>query len=158
MKPQRITTIALAALIVAGCASRPSSSTATAHEDTAMSNEDTVRKFLNGFNDPSKIQESLDLLADDYRFKNPMVELHSKAEFIPLAQNIGAVLTGVELTRTAAHGEWVAAFYIFKSEIPGVQVNHATEWFRLEDGMIKESHLIYDASAWRKVYADMQTE
>ena len=41
---------------------------------------------------------------------------------------------------------------------PGVEVNPATEWFRVEDGMIKESHLVYDASQWRKVYAAMEEQ
>ncbi len=121
-----------------------------------MSNEDTVRTFLSGFNDPSKIQASLDLLAEDYKFKNPMVELNSKAEFIPLAQSIGATLTGVDVLHVAQAGDWVAAYYVFKSEIPGVEVNPATEWFRVENGVIKESHLVYDASQWRKVYAAME--
>lgn len=138
------------------CSKQTQTPTTPATEDQAMSNEDTVRTFLSGFNDPTKIQASLDLLAEDYKFKNPMVELNSKAEFIPLAQSIGATLTGVDVLHVAQAGEWVAAYYVFKSEIPGVEVNPATEWFRVEDGMIKESHLVYDASQWRKVYAAME--
>lgn len=121
-----------------------------------MSNEEVVRTFLNGFNRPEKMAESLALLADDYQFTNPMVSLSSKVEFIALAQQIGAVLTGVEIKRIAGNGEWVAAFYEFKSSIPGVESNLATEWFRLEKGMIQESILIYDASEWRKIYAQME--
>ena len=122
---------------------------------TKMTNQEIVQQFLSGFNDPSKIQESLALLADDYHFKNPMVELHSKAEFIGLAQEIGAVLTGLEVIKLAENGEWVAVFYEFKSTIPEVASNLATEWFRVEDGKIQESLLIYDASEWRKIYAKM---
>jgi len=138
------------------CSKQTQTPTAPATEDQAMSNEDIVRTFLSGFNDPSKIQASLDLLAEDYKFKNPMVELNSKAEFIPLAESIGATLTGVDVLHVAQAGEWVAAYYVFKSEIPGVEVNPATEWFRVDNGMIKESHLVYDASQWRKVYAAME--
>ncbi|WP_187696193.1 nuclear transport factor 2 family protein [Xanthovirga aplysinae] len=123
-----------------------------------MTNQIIVEKFLNGFNDTEKIQESLALLADDYKFKNPMVELNSKTEFIALAQKIGAVLTGVNLINLAENGEWVAAYYEFKSALPGLESNMATEWFRLENGIIKESHLIYDASEWRKVYAEMESK
>ena len=119
-------------------------------------NLETVQKFLSGFNDPAKIKASLDLLADDYKFKNPMVELNSKAEFIVLAQEIGAVLTGLEIRGLAENGDWVAAYYDFKSSLPGLETNAATEWFRLKDGLIVESHLIYDASNWRKVYEDLE--
>ena len=121
-----------------------------------MTNETIVKTFLQGFNEPTKIGASLALLADDYHFKNPMVELDSKASFIGLAKEIGQVLTGVDIIRIAGEGEWVAASYIFKSSIPGVEENHATEWFWVMGGQIKASHLIYDASEWRKIYAQME--
>ncbi|WP_108866737.1 nuclear transport factor 2 family protein [Aquimarina aquimarini] len=121
-----------------------------------MTNQEIVKKFLNGFNDPARIQESLRVLADDYKFKNPMVELNSKAEFIVLAQEIGTVLTGVNVINTAENGNWVAAYYEFKSSIPGLESNMASEWFRLEKGIIQESHLIYDASGWRKIYEQIK--
>ena len=68
-----------------------------------MTNKEIVEKFLGGFNNPEKIQESLALLADDYKFKNPLVELTSKAEFIALAQEISQVLTGVNIISYQAH-------------------------------------------------------
>ena len=119
-------------------------------------NSKIVEKFLAGFNDPSKIGESLSLLADDYKFKNPLVQLENKAQFIALAQEMGKVLTGVELISIAQNGQWVATYYEFKSAIPGLESNFGTEWFRVENGKIQESTLIYDASEWRKVYAQME--
>ncbi len=127
-----------------------------AQKNRKTKNTEIVTAFLEGFNNPAKIQESMDLLADDYKFKNPMVSLNSKAEFIGLAQQIGEVLTEVNIIQVAGNGDWVAAYYEFTSEIPGVESNLATEWFRVEDGQIKESLLIYDASEWRKVYAQME--
>ncbi|TXE13811.1 nuclear transport factor 2 family protein [Seonamhaeicola algicola] len=124
-------------------------------ERNTMTNQEIVTKFLNGFNNPELIQESIALLADDYKFKNPMVELNSKKEFIALAQEMGKVLTGVNVIHVADNGDWLAAFYEFKSSIPGLESNFGTEWFRIENGKIKESHLIYDASEWRKVYEQM---
>ena len=121
-----------------------------------MTNKQTVEKFLNGFNDPSKIQESLNLLAEDYQFTNPMVKLNSKTEFIALAQEIGAVLTGVSIINIASSGDWVATYYKFTSSIKEVDTNMASEWFRVENGLIQESHLIYDASKWRKVYEQLE--
>ena len=121
-------------------------------------NSKIVETFLAGFNDPSKIGVSLGLLADDYKFKNPLVQLENKAQFIALAQEMGKVLTGVKLINIAQNGEWVAAYYEFNSAIPGLESNFGTEWFRVENGKIKESILIYDASEWRKVYAQMKGE
>ena len=121
-----------------------------------MANQEVVLTFLQGFNDPTKIQESLALLADDYSFKNPVVELHSKVEFISLATEMAKVLTAVNVIHTAANGNWVAAYYEFTSNIPGLESNMASEWFRVEDGKIRESHLIYDATEWRKVYEQIE--
>lgn len=121
-----------------------------------LSNQEIVEKFLAGFNDSSQIQESLALLADDYKFKNPMVQLHSKAEFMALAQEIGKVLTGVNLIHCYTNGDWVATYYEFKSSILGLESNWASEWFKVKDGIIQESHLIYDASDWRKLYNQME--
>lgn len=127
-----------------------------AQKNRKMKNTEIVTTFLEGFNNPDQIQESMNLLADDYKFKNPMVTLNSKAEFMELAQQIGEILTGVNIIQVAGNGDWVAAYYEFTSKIPGVESNLATEWFRVEDGQIKESLLIYDASEWRKVYAQME--
>ena len=121
-----------------------------------MTNHEVVEKFLNGFNEPSRIGESLALLAEDYKFKNPMVQLNSKAEFIVLAQEMGKVLTGVDIIQISGNENWVSVLYEFKSSIPGLESNLGTEWFRIEDGIIKESQLIYDASEWRKVYEQME--
>ncbi|NJC25606.1 nuclear transport factor 2 family protein [Neolewinella antarctica] len=121
-----------------------------------MTNQEIVKKFLNGFNNPAEIQESLDLLTADYKFKNPMVKLNSKTEFIELAKQIGAVITAIEIINIAENGNWVAVFYNFKSSVEGLESNTATEWFRVENGRIKESNLIYDASEWRNFYAKIE--
>ena len=126
------------------------------NERNNMTNQEIVKTFLNGFNDPTQIQKSLDLLADDYKFKNPMVQLNSKVEFIKLAQEIGAVITGINIINISENGNWVATFYEFKSSIPGLESNIASEWFKVENGIIKESHLIYDTSEWRKFYEQMK--
>lgn len=124
-----------------------------AQKNETMTNQDIVIKFLNGFNNPTQIQASLDLLAEDYKFKNPMIQLNSKTEFIALAKEIGAVITGIEIINIAESNNWVGVLYEFKSTVKGLESNTATEWFKIKDGIIKESNLIYDASEWRKFYA-----
>ena len=121
-----------------------------------MTNQEIITKFLNGFNNPEQIQESLALLADDYKFKNPMVELNSKTEFIELAKQIGAVITGIEIINIAENRNWTAVLYDFKSSVEGLESSRGTEWFRIEDGLIKESYLIYDTVEWRKFYTQMK--
>lgn len=120
-----------------------------------MTNTETVTAFLEGFNDPSKIQTSLDLLAEDYHFTNPIMETHSKAEFVKLAKKIGQVVTGLQIIATAESTDWVATFYAFQTDVQRVERTDASEWFRFVDGKIKESYLVYDASEWRRLYAQM---
>ena len=125
------------------------------HINPTLSNTDIVLQFFEGVNQPEKIQASLDLLTDDYKFTNPMVSLSSKVEFINLMMEIGKVVTEVEMLHTSEEGDWVATFYIFKSNVPGVESNYASEWFRIENGKIQESKMIYDATKWRAIYAQM---
>ena len=121
-----------------------------------MTNQEIVVTFLNGFNSPEKLQVSLDLLADDYKFKDPIMEHNSKKEFVQAAKELAKVLTDVNVLRTAENGNWVGAFYEFKSSIPGLESNHASEWFRVENGVIRESQLIFDATGWRKVFEEIE--
>ena len=122
-----------------------------------LSNVQIVEKFFEGMNDPSKIQASLDLLTDDYSFKNPLVKLNSKLEFIALAGEIGKVVTGVNVKQIAENDQdEVVVLYEFTSSLPGMESNYATEWFWLKDGKIIASHMIYDTTEWRKVYAQME--
>ena len=132
------------------------SSASAQNQSHTMSNQELVTKFLNGFNNPEQIQESLALLADDYKFSNPMVQLNSKKEFIVLAQQIGAVITGIEIVNIAENGNWIAVSYNFNSSVKGLESNRGTEWFRIENGLIQESNLIYDTADWRSFYAQMK--
>ena len=120
-----------------------------------MNRTEIVSTFLEGFNDPTKLQASLDLLAEDYHFTNPVIETHSKVEFIELAKKIGAVVTGIQIIATADSPDWIATFYEFQTEIPGLERTDASEWFSVVDGKIKESYLVYDATNWRKLYGQM---
>ena len=132
-----------------------SNSSYAQNDHNKISNTEIVEKFLNGFNDKAKIEASLALLAEDYKFKNPMILLESKSAFISLAQDMSKVLTAVNIIRISENEDWVAVLYEFKSSIPGLESNIGTEWFKVENGVIQESELIYDASEWRKVYEQM---
>ncbi|TSE09883.1 nuclear transport factor 2 family protein [Aquimarina algiphila] len=123
---------------------------------SVMTKEAIVTQFLSGFNDPSKIADSFALLTDNYHFTDPMENINSKAEFIELSKELALVLTGVEIKRLAVNGNWVVVNYIFNSSVKGLEINTGNEWFRVEDGKIQESHLIYDASEWRKVLENMK--
>ena len=120
-----------------------------------MKNQEIVQTFLKGFNNPSQIQVSLDLLVDDYKFTNPMVQLNNKSEFIELAGQIGAVVTSIEVLRIIEGENWVSTLYKFTTEIPGLESTIGSEWFKIHDEKIVESYLIYDTSEWRKFYATL---
>ena len=85
-----------------------------------------------------------------------MVELNSKEEFIALAKQIGAVITEIEIINIAVNGNWIAVLYDFKSSVKGLESNIGTEWFRIENGLLKESNLIYNIAEWRNFYAQMK--
>jgi len=67
-----------------------------------------------------------------------------------MAKQIGAVISGIEIVNIDKNGNWITAFYDFKSLTQGLESNKGTESFRIEDGLIKELILIYGTSEWRK--------
>jgi len=121
-----------------------------------MTKESIVTTFLKGFDDQTKIGESLNLLADDYHFTSPTDENNSKVEFIEAATEVAKILTGLDINHMAVSGNWVVVNYTFKSSIKGLENTKGNEWFRVEDGKIQESHLIYDASEWRKIFTKVE--
>lgn len=121
-----------------------------------MTKERIVTTFLHGFDNPTKIGESLNLLADDYHFTSPTDENNSKVEFIEAATEVAKILTGLDINHMAVSGNWVVVNYTFKSSIKGLENTKGNEWFRVENGKIQESHLIYDASEWRKIFANTE--
>lgn len=120
-----------------------------------MTHIEIVKTFLEGFSDPSTIQTSIDLLAEDYHFTNPIAETYNKAEFIKLAHKIGELIKSLQVIAVADSPDWIATFYEFQTEIPGIERTDASEWFSVVEGKIKESYLVYDATEWRKIYAQM---
>lgn len=72
---------------------------------TEMTKEVIITRFLNGFNDPLKIQESLDLLTNDYQFTSPTGNSNSKTEFIEAVQELANVLTGVDIKKNSSKWE-----------------------------------------------------
>lgn len=127
-------------------------------KNNTMTKTEIVQTFLRGFDQPEEINASIALLADNYQFKDPTVERNSKVEFLETAKELAKILTGVEIIRIAENEAWVSVFYNFKSNIKGLENNYGCEWFRVEDGLIQESQLVYDASEWRKVFAQMSNE
>jgi predicted SnoaL-like aldol condensation-catalyzing enzyme len=125
-------------------------------KQSSMTKEVIVTKFLNGFNHPSKIVESFDLLTDDYHFTSPTGDANSKIEFIESVKELANVLTAVEVKKLAVSGNWVVVNYVFKSSVKGLEETIGNEWFRIENGKIQESHLVYDASEWKKVFESMR--
>lgn len=116
------------------------------------SNKEIVKEFLTGFNKSSQLQQSLNLLSENYKFKNPIVKLNSKEEFEQLATKINAIVHNIQVLNIAENNNWVAVSYNFETSIPGLEDNLATEWFKLKDGIIVESQLIYDTIKWRELY------
>lgn len=125
-------------------------------KENTMTKEVIVTKFLNGFNDPSKIKESLNLLCDEYRFTSPTESSNSKTEFVKQVQVLAKVLTGIEIKKIAVSGNWVCVNYVFTSSVKGLEATSGNEWFRIENGKIQESHLIYDATKWKKILDKMR--
>lgn len=117
-----------------------------------MTNKEIVTKFLEGFNDPNQLDGALTLLAKDYCFNGPMSNASNREEFTIIAKQLSALLKGLKVLRIMEDGDWVSVGYEFYTDLPDLERTHGSEWFMLENELIKESHLVYDATGFNKLY------
>lgn len=121
-----------------------------------MTNKEIVTTFLKGFNDPDQLDGALTLLAKDYCFNGPMSKASNREEFTIIAKQLSALLKGLKVLRIMEDGDWVSVGYEFYTDLPNLKSTQGSEWFRLESGLIKESHLVYDATGFHKLYDQMK--
>ena len=120
-----------------------------------MTNKEIAEAYLNAFN--TKDHATMrSLVHDDFSFHGPLMQHDSADSFFAAMQGMGDMFAGLQLHGTAQDGDWVGSYYIFKSTVPGLEETHTSEWFNIIDGKIKTSYVVYDATKWREVMAQME--
>ncbi|MGL4768115.1 MAG: nuclear transport factor 2 family protein [Formosimonas sp.] len=119
---------------------------------TQKTNQDIVIEYLTAFGNKD-FATVRSLLADNFTFEGPLMQASSADEFVGMMQGFKDTLDGIDLYGTAQDGDWVGSYYIFKTFIPTVERTVTSEWFKLENGKIVASYLVFDATKWQPIMA-----
>ncbi len=119
-----------------------------------MTNTAIVKQYLEAFGNKD-METARKLVADSFKFNGPMQQHESANAFFEAMEGFVPMVAGIDLVGTAENGEWVGTYYNFRATVPGLENTTTSEWFRVADGKIQESHLVFDASNWRKMMENM---
>ncbi|MBI5064062.1 MAG: nuclear transport factor 2 family protein [Desulfatitalea sp.] len=112
-----------------------------------MTHTDIVREYLIcwGKRDMAAARK---YLSETCSFSDPFSPKRlSTEEFLESAKSFISSIKAMNIISIAENGDWVGAYYSVKTGLVPEMV--FSEWFRIEDGKIKEGNLIYDTHAIR---------
>jgi len=112
-----------------------------------MKDDRMIANYLLGYNHEETMEESFGLLDDSYEFRSPEVCLGSKRDFKRWMSVASKLLYRLELLEVVQGEGMTVALYMVMFEIPLYKSMLVTEWFRLDNGKILSSRLLYDRSA-----------
>src|SRR5713226_3486543 len=105
--------------------------------------KDVALSYLKAFEtkDVNKIKS---LLHANGTFKGPMKTYHSADEFVAELRNFIPITKSVRIRRVFVDGNEVSVTYDYATIIPSIPVMSMSEWFKVEDGKIREQEIIYN--------------
>ena len=92
-------------------------------------------------------------LAEDFRFSGPVASFVSAEAFRAMAREAGQAVTSFVVRRQFVDGDTVCSIVDWEMAIPGVGPMTAAEVLEVQDGIIVQGELIYDAEELRRAMA-----
>lgn len=113
-----------------------------------MSNTDIVKKFSDAFcrGDIGAIKQ---VVAENYSFKGPMMQLEGREALIAFIENMPMVMSEKNSTYIE-QGDTVVKQCRFEFSVPPIGLQEMCEVFTLKDGKITKAQLYYDTAAFPK--------
>jgi len=113
-----------------------------------MSNTDIVKRFSKAFFEKN-LEIVKELVAENYRFKGPMMEMNSGEELIGFIETMPMEATEISSTYIE-QGNQVIKICNFDFTTPPIGPQDMCEIFTIEDGKILKSQLFYDTAPFPK--------
>jgi ketosteroid isomerase-like protein len=90
------------------------------------------------------------VLADEFAFRGPFVEVAGRAEFLAGAEGLRRIVRGHRIVRRWVDGDEVCSIYDVAIESPAGRGDVTmSEWHRLRDGQIVSGRVLFDSAALR---------
>lgn len=113
-----------------------------------MSNVEIVKRFSKAFFDKD-IDTVKEIVAENYRFKGPMMEMNSREELIDFIQNMPMQASEVK-SDYIEQGNQVVKVCTCDFSAPPIGPQDLCEVFTVEDGKIVGNKLFYDTAKFPK--------
>ncbi len=109
--------------------------------------DDYLSAFTSGDMDTAR-----SLIADDFSFAGPMLQVTGKEEFFAGASQLLPIMQGYRMLRQWEDGDEVCSIYEFKIETPAAAgAIVMTEWCKVREGRLASSRLVFDTAAFNKL-------
>ncbi len=113
-----------------------------------MSNTDIVKRFAQAFFDKD-IDTVKELVAENYSFKGPMMEMNSREELIAFIENLPFEVTEIN-SSYIEQGNQVVKICRDDFTVPPIGTQDMCEVFTFENGKIVKAQLFYDTAPFPK--------
>lgn len=105
----------------------------------------TFNQYLDSFT-RGDVDGAMALIADNFKFRGPMLQSDDKAAFVEGAAPLGPIVRGYKMLRQFAEGDEVCSIYDFEVETPKARGTVTmTEWTKVRGGKLVESRLIFNS-------------
>ncbi len=109
--------------------------------------DDYLSAFTSG-----DMEAAQSLIADDFSFAGPMLQVTGKEEFFAGASQLLPIMRGYRMLRQWEDGDEVCSIYEFKIETPAAAgAIVMTEWCKVREGRLASSRLVFDTAAFNKL-------
>ncbi len=109
--------------------------------------DDYLSAFTSGDMDTAR-----SLIADDFSFAGPMLQVTGKEEFFAGASQLLPIMRGYRMLRQWEDGDEVCSIYEFKVETPAAAgAIVMTEWCKVREGQLASSRLVFDTAAFNEL-------
>ena len=109
--------------------------------------DDYLSAFTSG-----DMEAAQSLIADDFSFAGPMLQVTGKEEFFAGASQLLPIMRGYRMLRQWEDGDEVCSIYEFKIETPAAAgAIVMTEWCKVREERLASSRLVFDTAAFNKL-------
>ncbi len=90
------------------------------------------------------------LLAEDFSFHGPFVQVRGREEFLASAAGLGPIVRGHRLLQQWADGDEVCSWYDVDLQTPASSGSVTmSEWHTIRDGRLAAGRVVFDAASFR---------
>lgn len=107
--------------------------------------KDVALRYLKAF-ETKDLDKARSHLHGDGHFSGPTSSFQSADTFVPEMSKFMHIAKSVQIVKAISEGPDVCVLWDYGTTVPSIPVTRISNWFRVEDGKIREMHLYFNAA------------